>query len=164
MDEIEKFLQQAAARRAQNQQQPRQPPRPAAPQPPRPFAPQPPAPIQYVEPEIIEPDIMDGDNVAQHVTQHLDTGGFDQRAAHLGEEVGLADDHLEAHLHEQFDHRIGSLQDTSADAARETADAAASKILKDVPAGQIAALLRSPQSIRQAIILSEVLRRPDERW
>ena len=53
--------------------------------------------------------------VAQHVSEHLDTTEYGDRAAHLGEEVGEADERLEEHLHEAFDHQLGALQHEEVD-------------------------------------------------
>ena len=34
----------------------------------------------------------------------------------------------------------------------------------DSPAAQIAAMLTTPEGARQAIVLNEILRRPEEQW
>ncbi len=34
----------------------------------------------------------------------------------------------------------------------------------ETPAGQIAAMLADPAGVRQAIVLSEILNRPSDRW
>lgn len=156
MDDIEKFLRNAAARR--KQQQPQQPAPPVQQQPMRP---QRPAEVQYVEPEIVEPEILSGDSVAEHVSQHIANTSFAERAFHLGEEVGLADEHLEERLEGTFDHAVGSLQDTSVGVQGDEAKATRTN-RPPVQPGDIAQLLASPQNIRQAIILNEILRRPDD--
>ena len=40
-----------------------------------------------------------------------------EHTRHLGEEVDLADDKLEAHLHQTFDHQLGRLKKTASDTA-----------------------------------------------
>ena len=73
----------------------------------------------------------------------------------LYKEVDLADDKLEAHLHQVFDHQLGRLKKSSIEAGHQGRQAA-----NDLTAGQIQKMLLTPQSIRDAIILGEILRRP----
>ena len=185
-DEVEEFLKrvaqmrQAAEAQAKAQQQR---PKPAAPEPPsqqravppRTVPPQRPAPpqrlvparqeITYVEPalaEVVEPEEIDRtEGFSRRVAQDL--RGSEQIAEHsrrLGEEVDLADDKLAAHLHQVFDHDLGRLKKTASETAATPAAAAAS----EATVGELLKLLRSPQSIRDAIIMSEVLKRPEDRW
>ena len=123
--------------------------------------------IEILEPEILEPEqplvadtVSAIDAVASHVAQRMDTDEFDKRASHLGQRVGLADDAMEAHLHEKFDHRLGRLADTSGAGATKGATKGATAI----DAAKVAQLLRTPNGLKQAIILSELLNRPEHRW
>jgi hypothetical protein len=160
-DDLEAFLRQAAQRRAQRKkpapEPPGQAPRPA-PQRQQPPRRQPPA----ARPPEGDPDLVDAEmvfDVSADEELGIDTTDFAQRAEHLGEEVGLADDQLETHLHERFDHQMGQLRGglgslgSLDDTKTETP-----------PAENIAALLVRPQSLRKAVILSEVLNRPEHRW
>ena len=178
-DEVEEFLRRVAQMRAQaeaqarGQQQQRRP-QPAPPQPPpaKPLVPPPPArlvparqEVVYLEPaeaEIVDAELTEiGDSVGRHVTQHL--SGTQQIGAHaqqLGHEVDLADDKLEARLHQVFDHQLGQLKST----ASSTAAAPHASLAADVTVSEMLQMLRSPQSIRDAIVMAEVLRRPDDRW
>ncbi len=177
-NEIEEFLRRAAERRRrqmQQQQAPQQPPQHQPPQRPAPQQqmPQRPAPqeIQYLQPEIVDAEIIEADpfpsheNVAQHVTRHMDMREFTERASHLGEEVGLADDNLEARLHSTFDHDLGKLAkgDTATDDFHQSQSQAAKTAARSA-AANLAAMLTQPQNLRQAIILSEILGRPEDRW
>ena len=103
-------------------------------------------------------DDVSGDDVAAHVAQHLDSSGFEKRAAGLGDVVEQADEKVEAHLQEVFDHSLGQL---SADETKTPTDAKAS-----APSAQsdLLALLKSPQSLRNAVILGEIFNRPEHRW
>ena len=100
---------------------------------------------------------------AGRLETHVDTSKFDRRAEHLGEEVGQADEELEARLHAKFDHRLGSLDDAPGmpgppagpDAREDDASSAAAVI---------ANLLKRPETVRNAIVLSEVLTPPHHRW
>ncbi|MBC8352192.1 MAG: hypothetical protein H8E66_09385 [Planctomycetes bacterium] len=162
--DIEEFLKRAAQRRAQQQ-----PPRPQAPTPRA--APPRPRPAEILdaeiidEVEIIEPHVFGESSVAEHVQDHMRSGVHDERLSHLGENVGRADDRMEDHLHEYFEHDLGQL-------GAKTAAAADSSLDDDSPGQQreIAKptnyfeLLANPDSIRQAIILNEILMRPTDRW
>jgi hypothetical protein len=78
--------------------------------------------------------------------------------------VEIADDVMEAHLKEVFDHRLGSLQQLDKIAATASAakKAAADKAIP-APIG-FAAMLANSRSLREAIVLNEILKRPDDRW
>jgi hypothetical protein len=83
---------------------------------------------------------------------------FDTRAARLGKTVGLADDLLEARLHDTFDHQLGGLS-TRPSVERPPAEAVA-----DSEAAKLVRILRDPDSLRQAILLREIIDRPEYRW
>ncbi len=165
--DIEEFLRRAAQRRAQQQNQPQQPParKPA----PRPQSRPQPARLHDVEiiedAEIIDADVLSGGSVAEHVQEHIRGGVFDERLSRLGEDVDASDDRMEEHLHEYFEHDLGQL-------GAKTARASDSILDDDSPGQQrkpekpvdYLALLQNPQSIRQAIILNEILARPTDRW
>ena len=168
-------MRQAAEAQAKAQQQRPKPAAPEAPPPQRTVPPQRPAPpqrlvparpeIAYVEPalaEVVEPEEIDRtEGFSRRVAQDL--RGSAQIAEHtrrLGEEVDLADDKLAAHLHQVFDHDLGRLKKTASESAGAPIAAAAS----EVTVSELLKLLRSPDSIRDAIIMSEVLKRPEDRW
>ena len=129
-----------------------------------------------VRAEVVQDTLRDigplaGGSVSTHVEQHIDTGRLQAHASHLGEEVGYADDKLESRLHERFDHSVGRLGSSATDSLglqeseESPYDAVALLVDQSVPdAAKITLLLRSHVGVRQAIILSEILRRPDERW
>jgi len=110
------------------------------------------------------PNVQRGETVGEHVRQHmghLKESTLAEQAAHLGEQVAQADDRVAARLHEKFDHQLGKLQ------ARNTqrrSEAAAAAVLEPTSAESIAALLANPDSIRNAIVLNEILQRPTDRW
>jgi len=146
--EIEQFLKRANQRRGK-----RPPPERAAP---ASAAPQAPAPMKE-QPIDVAP--IDGEfgSVSASVDSHLGHRGFGE---HLAEEVGQADEEMERHLSEAFDHRVGTLRrsDTRAGApSEETAETTSM-------AATFAELLRTPQGMRQAIVLGEILARPEDRW
>ena len=81
-----------------------------------------------------------------------------ENASHLAEEVSLADERLEARL-EKFDHSMGSLEgtETVTDDVAATVDGPDKSHL----AVDLLSLFASPKSIRQSILISEILKRPD---
>lgn len=158
-DEIDDFIRKVQERRRQGKGQPRRPaaPRPAEPPPP---APPPAAPRTLVQrPEVVEAEIVGDDLLVEISRSHIDTHEFQERASRLGEELGLTDERLEARLHGTFDHQIGELSRTQ----QKLLDSAAT-VTPGRPENEVALLLRSPKNLRQAIILSEILNRPEHRW
>jgi hypothetical protein len=170
-DEVENFLRRVAQMRAEAEQGKAQP-RPAPPpkQPPKRREPKPLPPparlvpartempiLQPVEVEVVDAELaVRGDNVGRHVAEHeRRTEQIAEHARHLGEQVDLADDKLEAHLHDVFDHQLGRLKKSNIEAGHQGRQAA-----NDLTASQIQQMLLTPQSIRDAIILGEILRRP----
>lgn len=172
--DIEEFLRRAAQRRAQ-QQQPTKPqagpPKARPPQNPPPQAqrprPAPRRPVEILEAEVIDesPRVLRGSSVEAHVKEHLRAGVFDEGISHLGEEVGRSDDRMEAHLHQVFEHDLGALgARTSVAADSSLDDDSPGQNRKPVKPTNYMELLANPASIRQAIILSEILARPIDRW
>jgi len=191
-DEVGDFLRRAAQQRAagqgaagqqgqqQGQQQRQQADkrRPVQPAAPPPAAPQPaarrslvdrpvparPAAAQAVEIEAVDIEVLDdvyaGRSVAAHVQQHGGGRSVAQRGPH-GEEVEHAVQVMKAHLQETFDHEVGHLGSRSAPDA-STAAPPADEALPT--ANQLRTMLTSPQGVGQAILLGEILRRPEERW
>ncbi|WP_425613894.1 hypothetical protein NA78x_003738 [Anatilimnocola sp. NA78] len=164
-DEVEEFLRRAAQRRAQAEAkrrgelqqaaQPRTPrPEPIS----RPPLSTPKLPIEPLV-EIIEAeDAGTSDRFSTSVQQNLrGSSEISRHASNLGAEVDLADDKLEARLHQTFDHQIGALKDTTT---------AAKVIVAGGTAGafSVTEMLASPQNIRNAIILNEIFARPEHRW
>jgi hypothetical protein len=146
-DDLEAFLRQAARRRAAKKR-------------PR---------IEILDESVTEAEIIEPTKPARLVqpnrpsstTQNKPPSQFDSRAAELGKTVGLADDLLEARLHETFDHKLGdlgqrpSMAASSPPASKEEAESELAKLIK---------ILRKPDSLRQAIILREIIDRPEHRW
>ena len=108
--------------------------------------------LEPIEAEIVEAEPVD---LSSHVSSYLDSSKFAQRASVLGHRLGLPEDTSESRLHSKFDHELGSLRrpDVPAEPAKATPTA-----------GGLLDLLRSPESLRQAIVLSEILQPPRHRW
>jgi hypothetical protein len=118
--------------------------------------------LEPVEAEIVTSELRQRDAVSRHVQQHL--RGPEQIAEHtrhLGEEVDQADDKLAARLHQVFDHQLGQLtrSDLSSGDSPPPPQAPTNLLPSD-----ILRLLRSPQSVRDALIMSEIFNRPQRNW
>ncbi len=177
--EVDEFLRRAQGKPAQ-QQQPAQP-KPARPQrqraaqqqplEPRPLESRPievlqreaaRRPSQPVEPPArmrpkphpLQPVDLRRESVVEHVARHVNTLDIKEHTSHLGEEVALADDHLEAHLEEAFSGQLGSLQHREREVAEQG----------PTIAEEIRNLISQPSGMRQMIVANEILRRPEDRW
>ncbi|NOZ40466.1 MAG: hypothetical protein GXP24_09600 [Planctomycetes bacterium] len=91
------------------------------------------------------------DGVSEHVARHISTQDMATHTEALGAEVATADDQLEARLHEKFDHDLGRLEYRETDTKQQKVDMAT----------EVAAMLRSPEGMRQLIVANEILRRPE---
>ncbi|MBN2022944.1 MAG: hypothetical protein JW809_09120 [Pirellulales bacterium] len=167
-DEIGEFLRRAAQQRGGQPQQAdvAQPRRVVAqqsrPQPPRTLRPS----AQPVEAEIVRGPV--GEGVAQKVAKDLDTTEFKRRTAQLGQETRQAAARVEERLQHKFDHQLGQLaakpQKRRKPAAPQAAAAAAADALPPTSAAGFAAILSDVDNVRQAIVLNEILQRPEHRW
>lgn len=124
---------------------------------------------------IIEADVLPQDGLQTRIGSSINTSDFDERAEELGDRVERSDDMMQAHLHGVFDHRVGSLSQTPASVATSNVtpapeESSGTQATGDAtaPTGRVAsdlfARLRSPQGMRDAIVLREILERPDQRW
>lgn len=106
-----------------------------------------------------------GESVSEHVSRHLSTREFDERAKTLSQ-VSAEQQKLSQHVHEVFDHKLGTLAGRTIKGTEGAASATPPDV-EDAPsyaADQLLAWLRDPASLRQAIVLHEVLERPAARW
>lgn len=191
-NELEEFLRRAAERRAAQKSGAPSPPPPTMNRPaPTDRSPPPNRPLQANRPlpdppkakvrtlvaevvpaelvtDVVPLDPVSGDDVAAHVAKHLDTGAFNRRAQSMGERAGRADDEMEAHLHQAFDHRLGQLAGGTTAITAETSPASGSfEVTRPGTrpmVDELVAMLRQPATIRQAILLNEILSRPEGRW
>lgn len=159
-DEIADFLRRAAQRRK---------PPPAQ----RPMAPRPAAARGAQQGRVIAevvPEPAGAEHVAEHVRRHLDTSDIAQEAASLGAEVARAEREFEQHLQTAFGSGVSAgnqpAAQTAATAAQppQSATQPASPALPATAAAGLAALLADTNNARLAIVLNEILARPEERW
>ena len=171
-NEVEEFLRRAALKRAQAEAQLRahaeararqSPPPPAPPRTPPPRIAQ----LAPVDAEIIDPRHDVGDRVSPSVAQvGIGSHQMGQRAAHLSDRVEVVDAEMQAHMRQAFGHQVGRLTNAAAAAPPEAGAAAiaSSTTLATAAATNLADLLKTPQNLRTAMILQEILRRPEELW
>jgi len=150
-NELEDFLRRAAG----GGQQPARPQRPPAPVA-RPVVAQPVMAEVTDELEVIE-------SVAEHMSHSAGESSFDLPGGRGPEQ--------EDAVSRKFDHQTGQLGSSSTPAAHAAAlaesDTSAEGIVKSMPptaAAGLGAMLASPTSLRQAILLKEILDRPESRW
>jgi len=111
-----------------------------------------------------------GGQLREHVGEYLDSSKFERRASELGDEVSQADEMTQQRLHQKFDHEVSRLAGRpgeSAEPLRAVGVLEPEDRTGEFPptaAVGVAAMLRDVESIRQAIIISEILNRPQERW
>ena len=146
-DEISQFLRAAAGRRGKPQQKEvRQQQQQAHPRKQRPAE-------RPVEAVVVERQQFGG-SVSEHVSQHIGGGELGQKVAHT-------DQDREERRHEVFDHQLGTLSDRTE--LTSNSEEAAEEFPLAAAAG-LAAILSESDSIRQAIVINEILTRPEDRW
>lgn len=113
---------------------------------------------EIVEPEIVEPEMvrrpLGSQSVGDHVHEHLDHSGFEQRAERLGDRVESADDKMSQHIHDVFDHQVGRLHSQFVDDPNSISD---DPPPTDVQPNWIVDMLRNPATLRQVIVLNEIM-------
>lgn len=93
-------------------------------------------------------------SVQEHVVRSISTADVTQHAATLGAELGQTDERFQAQVQERFQHQIGALEPRQ----QRTVEPRRSR---NRAAAEIANLLKSPNGVRQIIVASEILRRPE---
>jgi hypothetical protein len=172
-DEVEEFLRRVAQMRAQAeaqakaaqqrpaQQQPPPPPQQPPQQPARRLVPAREAGLQPMDVEVIDAELAESERLGRVPRPISSAEALAERTRLREPDVYLADEVHETRLRESFDHKVGQKRQSTTD---EAAAAPSDAKRAGFTAGSIVDMLLSPDSIRNAIILGEVLRRPDERW
>ena len=150
--EVEDFLRRAQGKPPKSQPASQPTLQPARQQKP----PQPPQPERkrLVDPAARQPShSLRNEGVAEHVARHISTQDIAAHTRTLGAKIATADDQLESRLHKKFDHAVGRLEHLDS----PTDD----KSPNDDLAAEVAAMLRSPEGMRQLIIANEIMHRPE---
>jgi len=180
--DIEEFLRKAAERRQQQkaggspqpqqpapqQRTPQQPPvrKPLSPEnrpPERPLPSRVPVakPVPVAEPVIVidQSDIIEEPRLSPNLKSSIDTSSISRHADELGKGVKSVAGRVEDTVNRHLNHNVGKIDDTET-----ITDDPSPKIFgaKDNSAvKELRKLLASKKSVGQAIILSEILKRPD---
>ncbi|MDE0734585.1 MAG: hypothetical protein OSB47_02105 [Pirellulaceae bacterium] len=101
---------------------------------------------------------LGNEGVAEHVSHHLDTSQYDDRASRLAEDINQADERLEEHIHDAFDHAVGALDHDEEGDSQETGQG------KKSARQSLWQMFRSKSALRNAILIREVFDRPEHRW
>jgi hypothetical protein len=156
-DEIQKVMRHAAQKHREQLAKRTQP------------KPKPPVAAKPIRAEVVS-DGPVGGRLSQHVTQYLDEQKFAQREGELGREVAEADNQISQHLHQTFDHQVSQLSNVQGEAAASTTAYEPNELGDDPSresnpfAAGLFELIGNPESLRQVIILNEILGRPEDRW
>jgi len=171
--DIEEFLRRAAERRKQQKQQQRQPQPPVQPRKAR-------RRVESAEIEVVDPiqvvRTVQGRkpqtnrpsneqrrsrkerSIADRVRSHIDTSDVTEHIGHLGERIRHADHAIDERIRSRFDRDVSKLDDSPTvqdDEVASVAQVQASQLAND-----LLAMLSQPESVRQAILVSEILKRP----
>ncbi len=164
-DELEKFLRRVSNPQSGGSSQ-KQRQRPASPSRDEPVIASVKTEKRLVQSKPAELPSQIGERVSQQVEKYLDEGEFEKRAEHLGEKVAQSDDRFEKHLKSVFNHKIGSLATQAKDGSISSGSASsiASITTSDSPTSAFNLLFGNQAALRNAIVVNEILRRPEERW
>lgn len=145
-DDLEKFLQRAAQRRRQRAE---------------------PSIViideqnaGVLEPEIIQPEIVSprrslaSESVGDHVNRHLDGSAFSESAHEMGDNIEGAHQEMDDHIHQVFDHQLGNLKTQEVDDPNSISD---DDPTQPIEAHWVADMLKNPATLRQAIVLNEIM-------
>ena len=172
--DIEEFLRRAAERRQQQKQGGAPKPPPPRKPPPRqqPLQRQPPP----VEAEIVE-DVpvarrrqkpksekpkkkaLREQRVAKHVRDHIDVSDVSARADTLGDRIAGVHDKVESAVHQHLDHDLTELDDTQSVTELPSPKIFGAK--SDAFAEELRQMLKNPKMVGKAIILADILKRPE---
>jgi hypothetical protein len=110
--------------------------------------------------DIIVADAVREPSLSQGVAARLSTRQFDERAAQLSDDLARADLKREMHLKQKFGNQVGRLADTGLAPGERSTDNAA-----EVQTGANNwSIVLTPESARQAFLLTEIFNRPVDRW
>ena len=167
--DIEEFLRRAAERRQQQKNQGQKPP------PARPVRPEiPEIEVEIVQPrdqqrkkkqkarpsEVRQPVDYRQQSVSEHVQQHLDTSSISQHAENLGKRIVSVHDKVDQAIHRRLDRNVGKIDDRPTITDDPRPGVVGGDQVNPI-AVDLVQMLSNPKSIRQAILLSEILNRPD---
>jgi len=99
------------------------------------------------------------ESVAEHVRSHIDTSSIATHAENLGDRIASVHDKVDASIHRRLDHDLTEIDDVPS--ITDSLSAAAMEDTGASMAMQLRRMLKNPKTVGHAILLAEVLRRPD---
>lgn len=99
------------------------------------------------------------ESVADHVRNHLDTSSIAEHANSLGDRIASVHDKVDANIHRRLDHDLTEIDDTPS-----VTDSLSHAAMQDSGAPmseQLRRMLQNPKTVGHAIMLAEILKRPD---
>lgn len=105
--------------------------------------------------------------LSSHVESHIGHDSISLRDAHLGEGIESADERIEQHLEEVFDHQVGHLahydHTENSNKITDGTDAISweEEEEKASKASEIVELMKSPDSVKNMFIAMEIFKRPE---
>ena len=115
----------------------------------------------------IEAEVIGDESVAEHVRRHISTKDIQEHAQSLGHEVSQTDENLESHLHDVFDHDVGSITEHLDEEIRQGTDSdvwdssSSRTTAAELRNAAIVEMLQNPDTVKNAVILHEIFKRPD---
>ena len=100
-----------------------------------------------------------GKGVAEHVRSHIDTSDIAAHAENLGDRIASVQGQVDAGIHQRLDHDLTEIDDSPS--VTDGLSAAAMEDSGGPMAEQLRRMLKNPKTIGHAILLAEVLNRPD---
>ncbi|MDA7905564.1 hypothetical protein N9B43_01600 [Mariniblastus sp.] len=98
-------------------------------------------------------------SVAEHVRSHIDTSSIATHAENLGDRIASVHDKVDASIHRRLDHDLTEIDDTPS--VTDNLSAAAMEASGVPMSEQLRRMLQNPKTVGHAILLAEVLKRPD---
>jgi hypothetical protein len=100
------------------------------------------------------------------VQKHIDSGASEisQNARKLGERVGQSGKKVNERLQQKFEHEVGNLADSQGrgeSKKKKPPEGSLRPAAIVITSQTIADMFRSPSALRQAIIVAELLKRPE---
>jgi hypothetical protein len=97
--------------------------------------------------------------LAEHVRSHIDTSGIAAHAENLGDRIASVQGQVDAGIHQRLDHDLTEIDDSPS--VTDGLSAAAVEDSRGPMAEQLRRMLKNPKTVGHAILLAEVLNRPD---
>lgn len=160
--DLDEFLKRAAQRRVANaaakaEETARQqkPPRPVAPE----YS-------SRQKERQVTPGAADEEPVVATLVNSSGTTAFPGaiQAATISPAIDQADERMSSRIHDKFDQEVGNLDPSREFAGAKTVGTGGASVTRNSVVVQLRQLLASPMGLKQAVLLREILERPEHRW